>query len=42
MSFHNSIATKALMMGKTSVEFRRAAQKHANATWFFLVVAAAV
>lgn len=42
MSFHDSLATKALMMGKTSQEFKRAAQRHANITWVFLIIAAAV
>ena len=42
MSFHDSLATKSMMMGKSSQEFRRAAQKHANATWVLLIIAAAV
>lgn len=39
MTFHDKAANKAATMGKTSIEFKNAAQKHANATWFFVIVA---
>lgn len=42
MSFHDQIARMAILDGNTSQQFRAAAQKHANATWFFLIVAAVV
>lgn len=42
MSFHDKAAIKAAKMGKKPPEFRIAAQKHANATWFFIIGAGAV
>ena len=39
MSLHDKLAQKAIAMGKSSSEFLRAAQKHANATWFFVIAA---
>ena len=42
MFFHNELAALAVRDGNTSQQFRAAAQKHANATWFFLIVAGAV
>lgn len=42
MSFHDQIARKAILDGNTSQQFRVAAQKHSNATWFLLIVAAVV
>jgi len=35
MSFYNNLTQKALSMGKNSSDFTRAAQKNANATWFY-------
>jgi hypothetical protein len=40
MSLHDKLVQKAVTMGKSSSEFSAAAQKHANATWFYLIVAA--
>lgn len=42
MALHDKLAQKAIAMGKHSSEFSAAAQKHANATWFYLIVAGAV
>lgn len=42
MSFHDEAASRAFTMGKTKEEFEIAAQKHANASWLFAIVAAAV
>jgi uncharacterized membrane protein YgcG len=42
MSFHDEITHKALVDGNTSTDFRHAAQKHANATWLFLLITAVV
>lgn len=39
MSLHDKLAKKAVSMGKSSSEFKAAAQKHANATWFFVISA---
>ena len=40
MSFHDSVALKARLDGNTSAQFRQAAQRHANATLFYLIIAA--
>lgn len=42
MALHDKLAQKAIAMGKHSSGFSAAAQKHANATWFYLIVAGAV
>ena len=42
MSFHDQIALKARLDGNTSAQFRAAAQKHANATWVYLIIAGIV
>ena len=42
MSFHDQIALKARLDGNTSAHFRAAAQRHANATWVYLIIAAIV
>lgn len=42
MALHNTLAQKAIEMGKHSSEFSAAAQKHANATWFYLIIAGVV
>jgi hypothetical protein len=42
MSFHDQIAQKAGLDGNTSAQFRTVAQKHANATWVYLLIAGAV
>jgi hypothetical protein len=42
MSFHDKLAFKARLDGNTSQQFRAAAQKHANATWVYLIVAGVV
>ena len=39
---HDKLAKKAIEMGKHSSEFSEMAQKHANATWLYLMVAGAV
>ena len=38
MSFHDSVALKARLDGNTSAQFRMAAQRHANATWIYLII----
>jgi hypothetical protein len=42
MSFHDNLVQRAFLRGKTSEQLHAAAQKHANATWFYLIAAAAV
>ena len=42
MGLHDQLATKAYTMGKKSKEFTRAAQQHANASWFILIIAGVV
>jgi len=42
MSFHDSVALKARLDGNTSAQFRAAAQRHANATWIYLIIGAIV
>ncbi len=42
MSLHDKLAYKASSMGKSASEFSAAAQKHANTTWFLLIVAGVV
>ena len=42
MGLHDQIATKAFSMGKKSKEFNDAAQSHANASFFFLIIAGLV
>ena len=42
MSLHDKLANKAASMGKAASEFSAAAQKHANATWLFLIVAGVI
>lgn len=42
MSFHDRIALKARLDGNTSVQFRVGAQRHANATWIYLIIAGLV
>jgi hypothetical protein len=42
MAFHDNAAEKALAMGKNASEFSVAAQKQANSTWFYLIVAGGV
>lgn len=39
MSLHDKLASKAIASGKGAADFSAAAQKHANATWFFLIAA---
>ncbi len=39
MSFHDQLAHKALLNGHTSQQFHHADQKHAHATWFYLLIA---
>lgn len=39
MSLQSKLAKKAEAMGNSSSEFTAAAQKHADATWFYLIVA---
>lgn len=42
MNLHDMLAENAGAMGNTTADFRRAAQRHANATWLWLVAMAAV
>lgn len=42
MSFHDLVAMKARFDGNTSAQFRAAAQRHANATWIYLIIGAIV
>ena len=42
MSLHDKLASKAISSGKGAADFSTAAQKHANATWFFLIAAGAI
>lgn len=42
MSFHDRLAEAALRDGNTAEQFRAAAQKHANAFWFYAAIGAAV
>ena len=42
MSLHDKLASKAISSGKGTADFSAAAQKHANATWFFLIAASAI
>ena len=42
MSFHDRIALKARLDGNTSAQFRAGAQRHANATWVYLIIGAIV
>ena len=42
MPFHDQVALKARLDGNTSAQFRAAAQKHANATWVYLIIGAIV
>lgn len=42
MKFHDQIATKAIRDGETSALYRQAAQKHANATWVYLIISGLV
>lgn len=42
MSLHDNLAQRAFLGGKTSAQFHSAAQKHANATWFYIIIGAVV
>jgi hypothetical protein len=42
MSFHDQAALKARLDGNTAAQFRLAAQRHAKATWLYLILAAIV
>ncbi len=42
MSFHDELTTKAILDGNTSQQFRLAAQRKANATWVYLIIAGIV
>jgi hypothetical protein len=42
MSLHDKLAQKAVSRGKGAAEFSAAAQKHANATWFYVITAGVV
>jgi uncharacterized membrane protein YgcG len=39
---HDKLALQAAASGKTAEQFKEAAQKHANAAWFLLIMAAVV
>lgn len=42
MGMHDQMAAKAALNGRTSAEFHAAAQRKANATWVYLIVAGIV
>ena len=42
MGWHDELAAKSYAMGKTSAEFKAGAQRKVNATWPWLLVAAAL
>lgn len=42
MGWHDSLASKARSMGKTSADFKAGAQRKANGTWMWLVLVAVV
>ena len=42
MSIHDRLAEDALRDGNTAMQFRAAAQKHANAFWLYVAIGAAV
>ena len=42
MGWHDSLAARATAMGKTAADFKGGAQRKANVTWLFLIVAGAV
>lgn len=42
MSFHDSLAEGALRDGNTPDQFRNAAQRHANAFWFYVAIGGGV
>ena len=42
MKFHDQIAFRAILDGEKSTLYRHAAQKHANATWVYLMIAVLV
>jgi len=42
MNLHNDIARKAMLEGEKSAVYRQAAQRHANAFWVYVIVAAIV
>lgn len=42
MSLHEKMAAGAVLKGKTAAQFKMAAQKHANASWFYGAIGAAV
>jgi len=42
MGWHDSLAARAIAMGKTAAEFKSGARRKANLTCLFLVVAGAV
>jgi hypothetical protein len=42
MGFHDKLAMKAFLSGKNSAEFKRAADKKANAAWILLAASVAL
>ena len=42
MGWHDSLAQRAIAMGKTAADFKKGAQDKANMTWLFLIAAGAV
>ena len=42
MGWHDDLAVRAIATGKTAVEFKNGAQRKANATWIYLIIAAGV
>lgn len=42
MGFHDQIALSARLDGHTAAMYRHSAQKHADATWVYLIIAAVV
>lgn len=41
MGWHDSLAQRAIAMGKTPADFRKGAQQKANMTWLFIIAAGA-
>jgi hypothetical protein len=42
MGFHDDLAASARLAGQSATQFRAAAQRHANSTWVWLLIAGGV
>jgi hypothetical protein len=42
MSIHDQMALNARLEGQTSAQYHRAAQRHANAMWIYIIIAGIV